>query len=241
MRLQRIYSSKLYVTSTRKDRIHAAIQDPINAELIQQVAEYLDEDSKVLLEQAEQQEIQKDSVNTEPTENTSTETSSPTSSAPSGGGGHSSFSGSVIDDFGEPEFTDEDFSADETAESPAPDTSDDEVIESVTKEGKPITATSVIWTTLDDVVSDIDTIQGTLNSREDTKGVIRLQVVDNELWIYFNDDVNLNDKMVDVIELLNATGYTYLKFNRLARSNNAIVFDIGLAVEPMKPESELDT
>ncbi len=241
MRLQRIYSSKLYVTSIRKDRIHAAIQDHINAELIQQVAEYLDEDSKVLLEQAEQQEIQKESADAEPTENTSTETSSPASSAPSGGGGHSSFSGSVIDDFGEPEFTDEDFSADETAESPAPDTSDDEVIESVNKEGKPITATSVIWTTLDDVVSDIDTIQGTLNSREDTKGVIRLQVVDNELWIYFNDDVNLNDKMVDVIELLNATGYTYLKFNRLARSNNAIVFDIGLTVEPMKPESELDT
>ena len=240
MRLQRIYSSKLYVTSTRKDRIHAAIQDPINAELVQQVADYLDEDSKVLLEQAEQYEVQKESEDTKPAENTSTETSSPSSSAPSGGS-HSSFSGNVIDDFGEPEFTDEEFSDEETTESPTPDTSDDEVIESVTQEGKPITATSVIWTTLDDVVSDIDTIQGTLNSREDTKGAIRLQVVDNELWIYFNDDVNLNDKMVDVIELLNSTGYTYLKFNRLARSNNAIVFDIGLTVEPMKPESELDT
>ena len=240
MRLQRIYSSKLYVTSTRKDRIHAAIQDPINAELVQQVADYLDEDSKVLLEQAEQYEVQKESEDTKPAENTSTETSSPSSSAPSGGS-HSSFSGNVIDDFGEPEFTDEEFSDEETTESPTPDTSDDEVIESVTQEGKPITATSVIWTTLDDVVSDIDTIQGTLNSREDTKGAIRLQAVDNELWIYFNDDVNLNDKMVDVIELLNSTGYTYLKFNRLARSNNAIVFDIGLTVEPMKPESELDT
>jgi hypothetical protein len=188
MRLQRIYSSKLYVTSTRKDRIHAAIQDPINAELVQQVADYLDEDSKVLLEQAEQYEVQQESEETKSEENTSTETFSPSSSAPSGGG-HSSFSGNVIDDFGEPEFTDEEFSDGETTESPTPDTSDDEVIESVTQEGKPITATSVIWTTLDDVVSDIDTIQGTRNSREDTKGAIRLQVVDNELWIYFNDSI----------------------------------------------------
>ena len=53
-----------------------------------------------------------------------------------------------------------------------------------------------------------------------------MQVVDHELWIYYNDDSNLNDKMIEVISVLNSTGYTYLKFNRLARSNNAIVFDI---------------
>ena len=52
MRLQRIYSSKLYVTSTRKDRIHAAMQDPYNIELVQQLAEYLDEDGEVELAQA---------------------------------------------------------------------------------------------------------------------------------------------------------------------------------------------
>ena len=46
--------------------------------------------------------------------------------------------------------------------------------------------------------------------------------------------------MIDVIEVLNAAGYTYLKFNRLARSNNAIVFDIGLTVDPIKPEKEIE-
>ena len=55
-----------------------------------------------------------------------------------------------------------------------------------------------------------------------------MQVKDSELWIYYKDDVNLNDKMIEVIEVLNSTGYTYLAFSRLARSNNAIVFDINL-------------
>ena len=46
--------------------------------------------------------------------------------------------------------------------------------------------------------------------------------------------------MIDVIEVLNAAGYTYLKFNRLARSNNAIVFDISLTVDPIKSEKEIE-
>ena len=93
---------------------------------------------------------------------------------------------------------------------------------------------------MDDVISDFETIKGTLNVKEDTNGVTRLNVADSELWIYFHDDVNLNDKMVEVINTLNAAGYTYLKFNRLARSNNAIVFDIGLDPNaPMKSEEEL--
>ena len=242
MRLQRIYASKLYVTSTRKDRIHAAIQDPINTELVQQLAEYLDDDSLVELKQAENEaEMKKAAENQGGEEVVSAPDSSP---APSGGGSHS-FTGSVLDDFGadepDPEF--DDAGADipdlDIPDEPAPETDD---LAAATKvNGTPIKANSMIWTTLDDVVSDCDTIQGTLNAREDTKGVIRLQVKDNELWVFFNDEVNLNDKMIDVIEVINSTGYTYLKFNRLARSNNAIVFDISLNTqEPVKPEQEIE-
>ena len=112
---------------------------------------------------------------------------------------------------------------------------------SKTVNGKPITATSVIWTTIEDIANECETIKGTLNAREDTSGVNRLQVKDQELWIYFTDDTNLNDKMIDVIEVLNGTGYTYLAFSRLARSNNAIVFDINLNTqEQVKPDSELE-
>ena len=46
--------------------------------------------------------------------------------------------------------------------------------------------------------------------------------------------------MVDVIEVLNGTVYTYLSFSRLARSNNAIVFDINSVEEPVKPVQEIE-
>ena len=241
MRLQRIYSSKLYVTSTRKDRIHAAIQDPINTELVQQLAEYLDEDSLGELQQAESEAKAKEASENQGGEEV---VSAPDSSfTPSGGGSSHSFTGNVFDDFGmDDETSDGDFDAgaevSDIPEEPAPET--DELAASTKITGTPIKANCMIWTTLDDVVSECDTIQGTLNAREDTKGVIRLQVKDNELWIFFNDDVNLNDKMIDVIEVLNSTGYTYLKFNRLARSNNAIVFDISLNTSDIKTDKELE-
>lgn len=241
MRLQRIYSSKLYVTSTRKDKIHAAMQDPINAELVQQLSDYLDDDAKAELEQAVNREKREQSANQQSSDNSgSMESGSDSSFTPSAGGGSpSSFSGDVFKDFGEDEFAGEDTSdGDMPEDMPAPDMP---VEETTSVKGMNIKAsTAVIWTTLDDVISDCETIKGTLNSREDTTGVSRLQVKDSELWIYYNDDANLNDKMVSVIEVLNSTGYTYLNFNRLARSNNAIVFDIGLTVEPIKSIKEIE-
>ena len=224
MRLQRIYSSKLYVTSTRKDKIHAAIQDPVNAELVQQISDYLDDDAQIVLKRAVAQEKAAEAA--ADTDDGEVIAPSDTSSAPGGGGSHhSSFSGSPVSDFGEDELADIDIPDDTGSEAPAPETS----VEETTKvNGKSITATSLIWTTIEDITSECDTIQGTLNAREDTNGVIRMQVKDSELWIYYKDDANLNDKMIEVIEVLNSTGYTYLAFSRLARSNNAIVFDINL-------------
>ena len=242
MRLQRIYSSKLYVTSTRKDRIHAAMQDPINSELLQQLSDYLDDDSQVLLKQATAKVKQKEEQEQSKAPNGSNDAgNSDTPNEPSfGGGSHGpSFSGSPIDDFGDDELADIDLPDD----SEAPETPEEpEAVESVTKEGKPITSSTIIyWNTIDDVISDCETIKGTLNAREDTKGVTRLQVVDHELWIYYNDDSNLNDKMIEVISVINSTGYTYLKFNRLARSNNAIVFDILLNdTEQIKSVKEIE-
>ena len=245
MKLQRIYSSKLYVTSTRKDRIHAAIQDPINAELVQQLSDYLDEDAQIELKRATNQVAQK--TGSQPTGSgdvDSGDTGAGDTGAPTpSGGSHHSFSGSPIDDFGADELADIDISEDAGGEeAPADIPEEPEAVESVTQEGKKITAsTAIIWTTLDDVVNDCETIKGTLNAREDTKGVTRLQVSEHELWLYFNDDSNLNDKMIEVISVLNSTGYTYLKFNRLARSNNAIVFDILLNdTEQIKSVKEIE-
>lgn len=248
MKLQRIYSSKLYVTSTRKDRIHAAMQDPINVELVQQLEDYLDDEAKAELKYAQNEIKMEKAAEQSSVSDDMGGAGSSSDSAPahSGGGSFSpsSFSGSPIDDFGDDELADIDMPDDMGDSMPESEPSapeEPEPVESVTQEGKPITsATAIIWTTMDDVVSDCDTIKGTLNAREDTNGVTRLEVKEHELWIYFNDDTNLNDKMVEVISVLNSTGYTYLKFNRLARSNNAIVFDVNLNIEPIKTVKEVE-
>lgn len=87
-------------------------------------------------------------------------------------------------------------------------------------------------------------IMGMLNAKDDTSGVIRVNVKNNdEVWIHYNDSVNLNDVMVSVIEQLNRPGYTYLEFNRLARSENAVVFVVLRedTDRSKKPESSLST
>lgn len=89
---------------------------------------------------------------------------------------------------------------------------------------------------------EVDDIKMMLNSDSITEGVTRVRTKgENEVWVYYNDNVNLNDVMVPVIEQMNRPGYTYLEFNRLARSDNAIVFVIirDDTNREKKPESEV--
>lgn len=87
--------------------------------------------------------------------------------------------------------------------------------------GTPLPTTDVT----DHLDLEVESIKGTLNAKDDTSGVSRVGVKDDkEVWVYYNDNVNLNDVMVPVIEQMNASGYNYLEFNRLARSDNAVVF-----------------
>ena len=102
------------------------------------------------------------------------------------------------------------------------DVQEDEPVE----QSKKVTASKNI---VNDLSSAVEQIKGTLNAQIETSGVNRILVKDKqELWVYYNDDINLNNVMGPVIELLNAAGFTYLAFNRLARSDNAIVFEIQL-------------
>lgn len=75
---------------------------------------------------------------------------------------------------------------------------------------------------------DLDSLKGTMNAVSDTCGVQRVKIDEDkkELWVYYNDDINLNDIMTPLIELLESSSYNYLIFNRLARSGNAVVFEI---------------
>ena len=59
------------------------------------------------------------------------------------------------------------------------------------------------------------------------------------MWLYYDDETNLNDTIYAVVSLFNSSGYNMIKFNRLARSNNAIVFDILNVNEPIKSVVEV--
>lgn len=94
----------------------------------------------------------------------------------------------------------------------------------------------------DNMDLEVKDIKGILNAQDTTTGVSRVSVKnDTEVWVHYNDNVNLNDVMIPAIELINQSGYTYMEFNRLARSENAIVFVIIKkdTNRVKKPESEI--
>lgn len=252
--IEAILSCKLYRSSRNKEKILAAMKDPLNAELVQQVASYLDD----------KYYTSKKSQTPEPEE-------------------RSSESEEFDDDFGEAETSTENVTvkpskstfkvippsaqeeqsteseeeaqnADENtpkAESNTSESSEDtseeseselEVKESTKLSGETIT-TSKVKASFELIKNNmLAPISGLLNANEETCGVSRILVKDNELWIYYEDRINLNNVMAPAIQLLNAAAYTYLDFNRLARSDNAIVFEINKLDTNMKvdPISALD-
>lgn len=232
MSLTKIYSSKLYLSSDRKDSIRAAMQSPVNLELVQQISDYLDDDSKKLLQEAVSDNESKASEASEPAEeNVFDEYNKPDADIPtshhSSSAPHSS--GSVFDDFdsnmGDVPTADESPSDADSADVPDADASEapaDEITEStaVTSEQ------DISGDDLDTPVVQSGIVKKLLNSQEDTDGVVRVDVDDNETWIYYDDKVNLNDVLDNVISIIKSNGYDMLKFSRLARTDNAVVFDI---------------
>lgn len=250
MKLPRIYASKLYLTSSRKQEIDAAINSSDNVELVQQLSEYLDSDARDKLDEAiqekEDEQAAQEAENTpEPTldDNFGEEVPdeknvfSPSYSGAGGGipSGPSDFGedmgGEGSDIFDMPE-------GDEGEPAPAPEP--DAAVEESTAIYGEVTADTKLETNINKLAEEADIIKGTLNANDSTAGIIRLVIDNDELWLYYKDEVNIGDIMVDVIEILNASAYTYLTFSRLARSNNAIVFDINEVVEPVKPTQKVE-
>lgn len=212
-----ITCSKLFVSSSRKDKILAAIQDPNNLELVKQVAEYLDDefiDKKYLNPETDTSVNNTDDDITQDGSNTK-----PTSSRKSGGGlggGYSSSGFSSMDDIFDDDSEGSDELQDEGVPSDDPSQSDFEVKDEPTVDSSKRVTASIV----------LDVVKGTLNARTDTAGVDRVVEKDSELWVYYNDSVNLNKVMSEATQELLLNGYSMLEFNRLARSNNAIVFDV---------------
>lgn len=217
-----IYASKIYrgLSKDRQSHVKAAIDDPLNLELVTQLKSYLDEEYQEIAEPIEdvEPEIEVSDVDETATEETSEDVDF--------GGSSPSFSPSrssaksfgdrvddIEDDLGDMPKGD---TLEEMPEE-LPQESADDVNESTNVDKKPITAS---------ITDTIHEIKGMLNLSETTAGVVRVAIKGKELWVYYKDDISLNNVMYDAMDRINASGYTYLDFNRLARTDNAIVFDI---------------
>lgn len=279
--MEAIFSSKLYKTSRRKDKIASALANPVNMELVQQLKSYLEpeekedqafDDSKKLAPKVEAPGAEKpEDADVAPT--ASDIPSAPSRPAPRGSA-PADFDAPSVDlpdvptsevvpdasEDSEPAATAPEkkestpnvpmnrFHAPQKKEAedkPVPETEPTEPKEEApVEESTQINAATTLYqppvqaSCCDQLRVDAAAIKGTLNVRDDTKGVARILEKDKELWIYYQDNVNLNTVMEPVIAVLNSTGFTNLEFNRLARSANAIVFDISCIYEDVKPIAE---
>ena len=222
-----IFSSKMFLSSTRQDKIRAAFNDAENLELVRQLDEYIGDEYIALMKPPKQ--IEKDvPEKTDAENNPSGEDKEMTTEKPTSNRG-----GSPIKPAGKSlreEYTDlsEDMESEntdmptggaektETTET----TETQETVENTTK----VSAASNILLG-HDYETAVNEIKGRLNANSTTAGVSRVQKKDDEVWIYYKDSVNLNNLMDEVIDSL-TQGYLWMIFNRLARSENAMVFDI---------------
>lgn len=224
-------ASKIFKANPNKAKILAEVDKPENIELKQQLEEYLDDEFIALNRENILDQMRKenpdleepDAVEDEPAANPEPTVSRPTGS-PSG---PASFipNDNMMDKHGD------DLAAleDEAPVLETEPTEEDANASTKPKAAEPVTADTLVnpfvdfYATLKGIASEI---KGTLNVRSETAGVNRVQLKNDELWIYYNDDINLNNVMGNVIDLLGAANYDYLTFNRLARTDNAIVFEI---------------
>lgn len=242
--MKAIYSCKLFKASTRKSKIEAAIADPLNLELVTQLKSYLDDEYQDIVNEHEAKEAQElaDSLaNNDP--QVSNEGDSPTEShensagstfaGPPGGGGSRPSLSEKFDML----LSEEDSGGGIDGESPDIADGDGDDI-SDTGELDEVEESTAINCVEDksDVLSSselVSSVKDLLASEPSTQGVNRVMFKKNELWIHYNDDINLNNVMGPVIEQLNSSGYDYMDFNRLARSENAIVFQVNRPTESL--------
>lgn len=209
-------SSKLFQSYSpiHQDKIRAAAQDPMNVELVKQLAAYLDKDyqkpeytnPKALQDKAPKPTTPKDDtpLDSEPEFNTGRPSGHPMSSPSS-----TPFTDAVIEDEadqGDMDLADDD-NGNDVAEPPSEEISEATDVDS-------------------DMTKDYQQLKSILQSSDSTAGVSRIATKGNEVWIYYVDRINLNNIMGNVVDTLAKHHYDELDFNRLARMDNAMVFVI---------------
>lgn len=213
--LKYIYGCKMFRSSSRKNHIKANIANPINVELVQQIQDLTDDS-----------EDTSEKVN--PSENRiERKILKGPSSSPSGGSYSPSFSDDIEpseDDIFIPDESNDESDKDEkTDDSINLDNSDELNDEDVSDEN--VESSEAITAVVEDDV-DINQLKSILNESSSlTYGVSRISERKNEVWIYYNDDVNLNPMLSDIIYTVESSKFKNLEFNRIARSDNAVVFE----------------
>ena len=240
-----IFASKLFRSSTRQDKIRAALADPVNMELVQQLRSYLDEPYQQMGLMDPQPEEPETDTSEAPTEGKAREESSSTPESSNSSLSHTSapshVSGPSSDPMDIPGLNIEDEASSDLEERSANEPSEPSSNEESAPSEEPVAESTKI-TSSTDVQDTIEQLKGSINMRQETSGVNRILKKEDEIWIYYEDKVNLNNVMGPVIELVNALGYSNLEFNRLARSDNAIVFQIyentTQVMEPLENEED---
>lgn len=219
-----IFSSKMFLSSTRQSKIMAAFNDAENIELVRQLDEYLGDEYIALMKPPKNTDKPDTTQDAPEAESPETQDEMNTLVAPRRSESGSPIRPSLRDDYKdleqdfESEGNPEAMETTDTAETS--ETTESEAVENSTK----IKATTIIMhPEYEDAVNEI---KGLLNANSTTAGVSRVQKKDDEVWIYYKDSINLNTLMDAVIEILDSTGYTWMIFNRLARTDNAIVYAI---------------
>ena len=205
-----LMESKMFRSSSRQDKILAAFE--ANMELVQQLDEYIGDEYIELLRPKKKKSSAPKEIPTEQGQDEfSVDDTEDTTSMPKGGSRRP-----LTDDLQNAESE----LGDDTEMSEQTESESDATIQN----SKKIKSTTIIThPAYEDAVIEI---KGMLNADAKTAGVYRVQKKDDEMWIYYKDSINLNNVMAEVMDKLVAGSYAWLIFNRLARSDNAMVFDV---------------
>lgn len=192
----KILSSHIIRSNKHRDQIKSAITDPINHELVQQLSEYIDWDDvdEEVIDELKGEDNEDDVNEEEVPEEHIEDEDMPEKDKPH-----------KPDKLNKP--TNPDSDKPDKLDKPEEDKAEEPELESATK-----IPTNKIESA----------IKTTLTQLQSSKDINLISIKGNEIWVRYNDTVNLNDIMYDTIKCV--TDNTDLTFNRLARFDNSIVF-----------------
>lgn len=193
----KILSSHIIRSNKHRDQIKSAITDPINKELIQQLSEYIDWDDvdEEVIDELKGEDNKEDVSDEEVPEEQISE--------------------DEINDEDKPDKPHKHDKPSRPANSEKPDKPEEDKIEEP-EEPDLDSATHISSNKIE------ATIKTTLTQLQSSKDINLISIKGNEIWVRYNDTINLNDIMYDTIKCV--TDNTDLTFNRLARFDNSIVF-----------------